>query len=171
MVRTGCADLEGNFRIANASADITACFVQVNFAGDHMRWLGYRRHLIRAEAANICNASGLSQFDKQINMRVVCGDDNCATLNHIIGHIVENLALGARDIGFGVKMLNMRRSDMCDDGAMRPHHAHQRINLTGMVHADLENAIGAILRHAREAQRHTYVIIEGFFRSKSFARL
>ena len=48
---------------------------------------------------------------------------------------------------------------------------NQRINLAGMVHADLENAIGAILRHAREAQWHTYVIIEGFFRSKSFTRL
>ena len=67
-------------------------------------------------------------------------------------------------------MFNMRRSDMGDDGAMRPHHAHQRINLTGMVHADLENAIGAILRHARKAQRHTDVIVEGFFRRKGCAR-
>ncbi len=173
MVCAGGANLEGDFRIANAPAHATACFMQINFAGDNMRWLG-RAHLIRAEAANIFNVLGLGQFNKQVDMRVIGGNDNCAARNripgHIICHIVKNLALGAGNISFGVKMFDMRRADMRDNRALRFHHADQRINLTGMVHTDFENAIGAILRHARKAQRHADMIVEGFFRSESFSR-
>ncbi len=43
---------------------------------------------------------------------------------------------------------------------MRAHHLHQRTNFVVMVHADFENAVVRIDRHARKRQRHTPMIVE-----------
>ncbi len=102
---------------------------------------------------------------KQVDMRAVGRNNRGAA----IGHGVKYFALGTRDIGFRIKMLDMRSPDMRYDRAMRSHHAHQRIDFAGMVHADFKNGICTILRHARQTERHANMIVEGFFRRECFA--
>ncbi len=54
----------------------------------------------------------------------------------------------------------MRRLDRGDDRDMRADQARQPVDLAGMVHAELEDAIVGVARHARERQRHAPVIVE-----------
>ena len=54
----------------------------------------------------------------------------------------------------------MRRGDIGDHRHMRAHELHQRGDLAGMVHADLEHAELGFGRHARQHQRHTPLIVE-----------
>ena len=55
----------------------------------------------------------------------------------------------------------MDRRDRRDQRDMRPHHAHERRDLAGVVHADLEHAEARVRRHARQRQRHAPVIVVG----------
>ena len=52
---------------------------------------------------------------------------------------------------------------------VRPHHLHQRRDLAGMVHADLEDRKAHARRAARQRQRHAPVIVEGGRRGMGLA--
>ncbi len=59
-------------------------------------------------------------------------------------------------------------SDCRDDGDVRFNHLHERRDLAGMVHANLENREFCASRHARQGQGNTPVVVVGSRRSMGF---
>ncbi|GCC45431.1 hypothetical protein chiPu_0029314 [Chiloscyllium punctatum] len=72
----------------------------------------------------------------------------------------KDLRLGVGDRLDAGEEFQMHRLDRGDDGDVRPHHLHQRSDLAGMVHADLEHRKARARRAARQRQRHAPVIVE-----------
>ncbi len=72
----------------------------------------------------------------------------------------ENLGLGLGDLADRLEEFEMRRGDRGDHRDVRPHQLHQRRDLAGVVHADLEHAVLRLARQARQHQRHAPVIVE-----------
>src|SRR3546814_6012503 len=75
-------------------------------------------------------------------------------------HALEDLRLGVGDVGDRGEVADVRRLDVGDDGDVRAHQGGQLADLAGVVHADFEHAVDGVALHAREAQRHTPVIVE-----------
>ena len=72
----------------------------------------------------------------------------------------KDFRLGIGDRLDILEEFEMHRLHGGDDRHMRPHQSHQRFDLAGMVHADLEHAEGDIRRTPRQRQRHAPVIVE-----------
>ena len=51
----------------------------------------------------------------------------------------KDFRLGVGDRLDAGKELQMHRLDRGDDGDMRPHHPHQRLDFAGVIHPDLED--------------------------------
>ena len=81
----------------------------------------------------------------------------------------KDLRLGVGDRFERAEIFDMDRRDRGDQRRMRADHAHQRRDLAGVVHADLEDAEFRAGRQARKRQRHAPVIVVGGRRGVRFA--
>jgi hypothetical protein len=73
----------------------------------------------------------------------------------------EDLAFGVGDAVDRAEVLDMDGLHRGDDRHVGPHHAGERRDLGGVVHADLEHAEGALARHAGEREGHAPMIVVG----------
>ena len=81
----------------------------------------------------------------------------------------EDLRLGVGDRLERAEEFEMHRLDRGDDRDLRAHQAGERLDLAGMVHADLEHGVARALRAARERQRHAPMIVVGGDRGMGLA--
>ena len=109
-----------------------------------------------AEADDFLDACFLGQLGEQRPALVVAVDERSAVRLDAF----EDFRLGSGDVVERLEMAEMRSGDQRDDRDMRPDQLHQRADLALMVHADLEDRVVAIGRHARQRQRHAPVIVE-----------
>ena len=78
-----------------------------------------------------------------------------------VDHPGEDLGLGIGDFVDAGEMLEVNGRHGGDERDVRADLRHQRGDLAGVVHADLEDAEARAGRHAGERQRHTPVVVEG----------
>ena len=83
---------------------------------------------------------------------------------------LEDLRLGVGDRLHGAEIFKVCGRDLGDHRHMGPDHGDQVADLSGIVHAHLEHAALARLRHAREGQRHAPMIIVAFLAPVGGAR-
>ena len=74
-------------------------------------------------------------------------------------HAGEQAGFLVGDRLFRAHVTDMRRLDVGDHADMGLDQPGQRLDLAGMVHADLEHAVPRVARQAREADRHADVVV------------
>ena len=77
-----------------------------------------------------------------------------------LGHAGEQAGLLVGDRLFRAHEADMRRSDIGHDADMGLDLAGQRLDLAGMVHADLEHAVARFARQAGQADGHADMVVE-----------
>ena len=98
---------------------------------------------------------------QQFDMRVVGRNDRgAAGLKPF-----ENFRLGCSDCGLARKMPDMRGRDRGDHRHVGAHQPGQRGQFACMVHAHLEHAKPRACGHARQAQRHSDMVVVTFDRT------
>ena len=120
---------------------------------------------VLAECGNVFDTSLFGQFFQLFEALVITIEKRIAAWNYAF----ENLRLSNGDFFQIGEMTKMCRCNQRDQRHMRAHHLHQRTNFVVMVHADFENAVIRIGRHARKRQRHTPMIVERRHRSMDLA--
>ncbi len=82
----------------------------------------------------------------------------------------ENFTLGVGDILLAGEKFQVHGLHRRDDRHIGAHHFCKGRNLARMVHADLEDGVAGIARHARQRQGHAPVIVERLDRGMGLAR-
>ncbi len=137
---SGCADLVGDRLAQDLCLDGRAVRVQCAF---EKTGLGAR---VFAERDDVVHSSFFGPPPQSCEMRIVAvNDSGAAGLNP-----QKDLRLGVRDLRHRGEKFKMHRLDGRDDRHMRTHHAHERRDFAGMVHADFEHPVARRLRHAGE---------------------
>ena len=72
----------------------------------------------------------------------------------------ENLGLGVGDSVEAGEEFGVSLGDCSDQRGMRTGQTGQRADLAGMIHPDLEYAVGGALRQTREAERDADMVVE-----------
>ena len=72
----------------------------------------------------------------------------------------ENLGLGVGDSVEAGEEFGVSRGDCGDQHGMRTGQTGERADLAGMIHPDLEHAVGGALRQTSEAERHADMVVE-----------
>ncbi len=117
------------------------------------------RARIFAEAVDMLDAGGMRHLVEKLETRVVAVEDRRAIGLQPFENLCLALAISSR----------LRKKPRCAAAIMvtiatcaSPFSPAP--DLAGMVHADLEHGIVAIIRHARQCQRHAPMVVEGLRR-------
>src|SRR5262249_15491259 len=73
----------------------------------------------------------------------------------------KNLRFGVGNCIDGGKKLQMNRLDCGDDGDVRAHQTRERLDLAGMIHAELKDGKTRSLRAPRKRERNAKMIVVG----------
>jgi hypothetical protein len=116
---------------------------------------------VLAEGEDMRGAERAGRLDEALEDFVVAIQYGDAALQQAS----ENLRLRVGDRLERGEMFEMRRRDLGDDRDMRLNQLYERGDLSGMVHAELEDAEARVRRHARKRQGHAPLIVVGGGRS------
>ena len=81
----------------------------------------------------------------------------------------EDFRLGVGDRLERAEEFQMHRLDGRDDRDLRPYQPRERLDLAGMVHAQLEHRVACALGAARERKRHAPMVVVGRERGMGLA--
>jgi hypothetical protein len=99
----------------------------------------------------------LRRGDQALGLRRVAIDDRRSSRLEA----GEDFSLGVGDRLNRAEIFDMHRRDGRDECDMRPRHPHERRDLAGVIHADLDHRVTRRRREARQRQRHAPMIVVG----------